>query len=211
MAIDEFWANLQGAASWLVHIEKQDLAHADAATRERTLVEAREWLKPRSVGGFDPNDFAFLDDQTRAALQEGVERFRAIADRMPRKKPPSWELLEEGRDALRAIVDLLHPFEYVDGESFRTRILLERELRGKLPRWVTGISCRTGLDLVDEPAIWIQVDVTEAAVNKKLIAKHWPEIDDEIKEAYWRIGGRRYVFIRYDSSDAFAHRKEKTA
>jgi hypothetical protein len=169
------------------------------------------WLTPRSMGGFDPNDFAFLDEETRTALQEGVERFRAVADRMPRKKPPRRELLEEGRAALRPIVDLLQPLEYVDGESFRTRILLQRELRGKLTRWVTGISCRTGIDLTDDPAIWIQVDVTDAAVDRKLIDKKGQEIDDEIKEAYWRIGGRRYLYIRYHSPGAFAHRKEKTA
>jgi hypothetical protein len=211
MAIEEFWSNLRGAAGWLVRTMPEDPAHADAATLERMFQYARMWLTPRSVEGFDPDEFAFLPDEHRAALQESVERFRSVVDRMPRKKPPKRELLEEGRVALRAILDLIHLLEFVDAESFRTTVLLERELRGRLPHWVTGISCRSGLDLADDPAIWIQVDVTDAAVDKKLIAKHWQKINDEIESAYRRIGGRRWVFYRYHSLDAFAHQQGESA
>jgi hypothetical protein len=210
MAIDDFWLNLRTAASFYAPSVAVD-APLDAGAVERMLRGAMMWLTPRSVEGFNEDDFAFLEEEQRATLRENVERFRTVASQVPAKKPATPEQVEQGQAAFGEILRILQPHRFRDAESLQTQILLERELRGKLPRWVTGISCETGLDLTDDPAIWIRVDVTDSATDKGLIEKHGLAIAEEIRSAYQRIGGRRWPFVRFRSPDAFAHREEGSA
>jgi hypothetical protein len=211
MAIDDFWRNLQTAASLYAPSATTDSAHVDAGAMEQMLRGAVRWLTPRSVDGFRIEDFEFLEEEQRSILGESVERFLAVARQVPGNKPATPEQAEEGRAAFEAILRVLQPDRFKDAESFRTQVLLDRELEGKLPGWVTGISCETGLDLVGDPAIWIWVDVTDDATNRRKVAKEGQAIHETIETAYRRIGGRRWPFIRFRSPDASARRQGASA
>lgn len=211
MAIDDFWRNLRTAASLVAPSATTDWLDADTGAVESHLRAAMIWLTPRSVDGFDPNDFRFLDEDQQVALQESIERFRKVAEQVPGNKPATRLHAKEGRNAFGEILKLLQPHRFKDAESFRMQVLLERELKGQLPDWVTGIDCETGLDLSDEPAIWIWVHVTDDAVDKGKFAKQVLAIHDAVEAAYQRIGGRRWPFVRFQNPDAFAHRKGASA
>lgn len=169
------------------------------------------WLTPGSVDDYDPADFSFLGDEQQAKLTRSVERFRAVAEKVPGSKPATREQEQEARAAFDDILQLLQPLQFRDAESFRTQTLMRRELRGKLPKWVTSITCETGVDLIDEPAIRIWLDVTDDAVDKRKIEKHGNAIHDTVDEAYRRIGGKRWPFVRFRSPDAFAMSKGVSA
>jgi hypothetical protein len=207
MAIEEFWLNLRTAASFYASTVTADSAHVDAGHLERMLRGAGMWLTPRSVDGFDPSDFSFLAEEKQEALRTTVERFRAVARQVPANKPATRQQAEEGRTAFGDLLSLLQPHRFRDAESFQTQVELERELLGKLPRWVTGIFCETGRDLSDEPAVWIWVEVTDEATDKNRIAKYGQRIEEEITSAYRQIGGRRWPFVRFRNPSEMAGRQ----
>jgi hypothetical protein len=207
MAIDDFWLNLRTAASLFAPTATADSARVDAGHVERMLRGAAMWLTPGSVDGFDPNDFRFLGEEQQETLRMSIERFRAAASQVPGNEPATRSQAEEGRAAFGEILRILQPHRFRDAESFRTQVLLERELRGQLPRWVTGLSCETGTDVVGDPAVWIWVEVTDAATKKGRIEKAGQGLHERIAAAYRRVGGRRWPFIRFRSPDAFARRE----
>jgi hypothetical protein len=210
MAIDEFWRNLQTEASFYAASATADAPYPDPSAVEQLLRGAETWLTPQSADGFRIEDFAFLEEERRSVLQENVERFLDVARRVPANKRATRDQVGEGRAAFEAILGVLQPQRFRDAESFRTQVLLERELNGQLPPWVTGIFCETGLDLVGDPAIWIWVDVTDEAVKRK-VAKEGQAIHETIETAYRRIGGRRWPFIRFRSPDKSFRRQGASA
>jgi len=187
MAIEEFWGNLRNAIS-------------QSAT-------TTSWLSPWSVDEFDLNDFRFLDQDQQQALKESVEQFLDVAHQIPDKQSATETQIETGRKAFEKIVQLLRPDRYWDAESLRTEVLLNRELRAKVPGWVTAISCETGTDSVGDPALWVWLDVTDKAVDQGKIEKNWRPLHDAVEAAYRNIRGRRWLYIHFRSPDAFA-RKE---
>lgn len=207
MAIDDFWLNLRTAASLYSPTVAADSPRVDTGYLERMLRGAVMWLTPRSVDGFDPNDFQFLDEDQQARLRAVVERFRAVASSVPGNQPATRPQAEEGRAAFAEILQILQPHRFRDAESFQTQVLLERGLRGQLPRWVTGLFCETGTDVGGDPAVWIWVEVTDDATTKGRIEKEGQGVHELISAAYRRIGGRRWPFIRFRSPDALARRE----
>jgi hypothetical protein len=200
MPIDYFWQNLRTAASEFgPPAMSADAAERDTDAWERRLQNPDRWLTPRSVDGFDPTDFDFLESEQREALRRSVEAFLAVAAAVPRKKAASPRQVREGGTAFSEILRILQPHRFWDADSFRIQTVLDRDLRGKLPSWVTGICCETGTDVGDDPAVWIYVRVTDAATEKGLIAKHWQEIDDQIKTALRKVERSRWPYIRYQN------------
>jgi len=181
MALEDFWMNLATAANQLAG-------------------GSNKWFTPWALYGYDPADFAFLDDDRRAALTQNVERFRTATDG-PKKKPTPARI-DEGRAAIEEIGRLLETRRFPDGESLRAQTLMERQLVGELPKWVTGISCQTGEDHMGEPAMRIWLDVTDEAVDKRKIDKHANDITDTVREAYQRIDKRRWPYVLFRSPDA---------
>jgi len=191
MAIEDFWNHLRGAAGAFARATSEDVT----------------WLNRESVRDFDPNDFRFLPEDQRTALATGVDRFLAVANRVPDDAEPTRSQIDQGRTAFGEILAILQPHRFWDAESFRTQTLIEPELRGKLPRWVTGISCETFTDLDGDPAIRIWVDVTDKATDKGKIEKEGDSIDRAVESAYRRIGGQLWTSIRFRSPDAFLRRE----
>ncbi len=180
MAISEFWLNLKTAASLFAPATVQtDSKQLDPNGIERTIDRAVIWLTPRSVAGYDPNDFMFLDEQKQADLRTAIERFLEVAKTVPGAKPAAREQETKARAAFGRILEILQPFQFHDPEAFRMQTLLWRELRSKLPQWVTDITCETGLDVAEDPAMWVWIHVTDAAADRRLVVKHGQKIEDQ--------------------------------
>lgn len=208
MAIEEFWSNLRTAVGLFASTGAVDLAKEKPDREERFQRIGDGWLTERTVDGFDPNEFRFLDEEQQAALTKSVERFRAAAREVRADKPATQLQTEEGRGALEEILHILQPHKFRDAESFWTQVVLERELQALLPAWVTGICCECGVDSVGGAAVWIWIDVKDRAVEKRLIEKEGQALHEVIEDAYRRTGGRRWPYIRFRSPDAFARKKE---
>jgi hypothetical protein len=206
MALDEFWINFRNAVSYYATTAEAAASYLGASIPELVQRDAVRWLALRSAEGFDLNDFRFLSKDEQAALRASVERFRAAASQVLGNNPVPRPLVEGGRTAFAELLRILQPYRFRDVESLRTQVLLERDFQGKLPRWVTGISCETGTDHMGEEAIWIWIHVTDEATTKGTVEKGSHALRELVKEAYHQIGGRLWPFIRFRSPDAFARR-----
>jgi hypothetical protein len=199
MAIVYFWANLWRAARHFAPALSADSPGIDASTLEQALQGTSTWLTPRSVDGFDPGDFAFLEPAQQQALNHAVERFRTEASQVPTKNPPSPQQAKEAAAAFLEIVKLLQPNRFHDAETFRIQTLVERELQGKLPPWIESITCKTGIDVSDDPALWVWLNVSQDATAKKLITKEGRGIQEEVVAAIRRLGIPRWPYVRFQS------------
>lgn len=196
MAIEEFWQNLRTAA--------RSAGPATDLPSPGSAPGAAAWLNSRSLDGFDAAEFAFLPPDQQQTLEDAVRRFRTIATDTPAGRLPTPARVSEARAAFAEILQILQPERFWDAESFRTHVGLNRELAGKLPKWVTGVTCETGFDHVGDPAIWIWVDVTDKAVDQHKIEKHNRQIRELVEAAYRSTRGHRWPFVRFRSPDAFA-------
>lgn len=209
MAIDLFWRNLRTAAGLFGPLA--ETADADAARLERALRGPALWLTPRSVNGFDVRDFDFLEPAQQEALGASVEKFRAVANQVSPKKPASASQKKEAGQAFLEILKILKPDQFIEADAFRIQTLLERELQGKLPSWVKGITCETGTDTGDDPAVWIWLHVTDEATDRGLVAKHAIGILEEAQSAFDRIGSHRWPYILFRNPSELPASGERTA
>lgn len=190
MAIDEFWANIRAAV---------ELVDSPETTR---------WLVPRSVGGFDPSEFDFLDEKRYAALTSSVERFRAVIRSVSWVRPAIGPRLEEGRAVFAEIVRILQPQKFRDADSFRLQVLWERELREVLPDWVTGLSGETDTDHLGEPVVRVCVHMTNEALKRGWFLERDRTVDDTIRNVYRDSGGKLRLSLRYQSPGELAQAQE---
>lgn len=204
MAIEVFWPNLLRAVNRFGLSVREGSTPLDTESQDRMLRDAATWLTPESVEGFDPNDFGFLPDEQQKALRESVERFRTVACQVSENTPATQAQFEEGRSAFGEIRRILQYGIRWDVEAFRSQMLLERELQGRLPSWVTVLSSEIFTDTIGDPAVWICIDVTDEAVDDGKIEDQWHALSERVEDAYRRVGGKRWPYIRFRSPDAFA-------
>jgi hypothetical protein len=196
MAIEEFWMNLRAAArAFALTAVSSDVPAVGTDQREHALATATAWRTPQSVAGFDAREFDFLESDRKAALQARVDRFRAAVS----QAPSSPDQKREAAEAFSELVRLLRPLEFPNAESFRIGTLLMREVGGVLPEWVESVSCETGDDASGDPAVWVWINVTEDAVEKKLIAKGWQPIYETVDAAARAIAASRWPYVRFQS------------
>ena len=104
-AKSNFLANLRIARNLFVHPQRveTDSGAVDTAAVADSLARAAIWLTPRSVLGFNADDFAELGSVRQAELQTAVQNFRAVATQVPADKPATREQYGNARVALGAV------------------------------------------------------------------------------------------------------------
>jgi len=199
MAADEFWLNLRTSASLIAPSVSTDVPGQNADEVERRLREAAIWLTPGTVAGYDPEAFSFLASPERQQLSRAVSDFLDVARQVPGDGPASRPQLRQGWEAFQTLLRLLRPHQFTDFETFKIQYRLERELAGKLPPWVEGLACETGVDVADDPALWIWLNVSQEAVDNDLVIKEGPRVHDEVVRAARRLHTGRWPFVRFRS------------
>jgi hypothetical protein len=107
MAKEEFFQNLQAAASFLAPQVEADSPYVNSAQVERTLLSTDIWLTQTSVEGFDVHDFDDLPAPVREALASHVARFREIARDVPPTKPASRRQVQDAWPQFKEILLLV--------------------------------------------------------------------------------------------------------
>jgi hypothetical protein len=196
---DDFWLNLRTAVQFLVPTVSAESASQDVPDLEQKLQSTAGWLTPGSVDDFDPQDFAFLAPADLDRLQRSVEAFRQVASQVPGDRPASPQQLESAATPFGEIVRLLRPHLFPNLETFKIQYRLENELRGKLPRWVEDFVCETGVDLTDDPALWVWVYVSQEAVDNDLVVKEGQKVREVVLSAVRRLRIDRWPYVRFQS------------
>jgi len=121
LAKRDFLGNLRVARNLFVHPQRveADSASVDTAAIADNLVRAAIWLTPRSVAGFNADDFPELGSVRQAELQTAVQSFRAVATQVPAGKPATREQFGNARIAFARILEILAPYLPVPDEAER--------------------------------------------------------------------------------------------
>ncbi len=205
---DDFWLNLRAAVQFLIPPVFAEPASQDVPDLEQKLQSATGWLAPRSVDDFDPQDFAFLAPADLDRLQRRVEAFRQVASQVPADQPATPEQLAPASAAVAEIVRLLRPHLFPTFETFKIQYRLEQELRGKLPRWVEDFVCETGVDVGDDPALWVWLYVSQEAVDNDLVVKEGQQVRAVALSAVRRLRIDRWPYVRFQSRAELALAQE---
>ena len=201
MALREFWANVGSTAGLVPSKAAVDAPRLDANRIERILRKRHDWLTPRAVQGYDPDDFEFLSAEERRDLEESVHRFLQVADQVPATARASEAQVQAALPAFRRIVEILRPDKYADLDALVIGKRIEQYLRGRLPDWVRELVFETGNDAVlGEPALWIWVEVDDDAAAEDVFHQNTRSVRDVLEPAVRKLATDRWPFIRFRST-----------
>src|SRR4051812_28139365 len=100
MAKQEFLDNFRVARNLFVHPRVEtDSPNLDREALERRIARAAIWLTPKSVKGFNADDFAELGPDRQRELQAAVGEFLEVASQVPSKDPATSEQLGKATTA----------------------------------------------------------------------------------------------------------------
>ena len=126
MAFDGFWGNFKSALRWRRTVRFEDAPRIDADGLREVIAASDAWLSPRTVRGFDTEDFGFLPADEAAGLAAAVADFQRSAAKFVGDAVTS-EQRHDAEDALFRIASILELDRFEDAEAFRLGKSIEAE------------------------------------------------------------------------------------
>jgi len=121
------------------------------------------WLSPAVVSDFYVDDFDFLPEADRSRLEELVDKFRSVTEKVPPSEKTSKDQRDEARPLLMEIAKILDFERYQDPDALRLGKLIERELARYRLDGIARLEFKTDFDHTGDPGIWIRVYLDEAS------------------------------------------------
>jgi hypothetical protein len=194
MAKQAFLENFRTARNLFFHPRvRADAAQADATPIEQMIARAAIWLTPRSVKGFNVEDFQELGPDRQRALQAAVERFLDVANRVSPTEPPTSEQLAGAKVAFETVLEILLPYLPTPHEGAN----VEEALRGiDLPPWVVNWDYELGSDEDGAPAVWVNLFVDEGRAPRSEFGRLASQMTTKIQRALSKVGSPRWPYVR---------------
>jgi hypothetical protein len=140
MAKHEFLENLRLARNLFTSPRLMvDDPSLDPQAWERLLFRRAIWLTPRSVAGFDVDDFKELGPDRQQELADAVREFLDVAGQVPPTAMPTNDQYTRGAAAMRKLLEFLGLYVGISEEEERFR---EAVRNLELPDWVVNWSYR---------------------------------------------------------------------
>lgn len=196
MALREFWISVRTAAGLMLPKAAVDSPRLDKERIEKILRGATFWLTPGAVKGYDPGDFDFLAKDEREHLQVGVARFVEVAKEVPSTAPASDLQVDDGLEGFRQILEVVRPDKYADFDAFVLGKRIETLVRDELPGWVKEMVFETGYDASGAQALWIWVEVEDAAAQGDSLRRNFLSIREILTRAAMQLCPERWAYIR---------------
>jgi hypothetical protein len=194
VAKQDFLANLRIARNLFAHPHVEtDSPGLNAPRIADILARAAIWLTPKSVNGFDPNDFTELGPIRLAELEAAIREFSDVARQVPPTAPATDVQLRTASSAFARILTILEPYVPIPQE----REAVERALESlSFPAWVVNWDCELGTDADGLPCIYFNVFVDEQGIPRQQIARGASELTEKIRRALSTVEVRRWPYVR---------------
>ena len=199
MALRDFWISIRTAARFLSHNVITDSSDDDTQQIAAALQRASIWLTPKSVEGYDEQDFDFLTDEDRQRLSRDIHQFIAVARQVPPDKPASSEQVQAALPLFLSVFEIMRPDQYADIEAFRIGKRIEQELRDQLPDWVREMRFESGKDANGDPAIWIWVEMDDTAATKEDFSRNTRRVRSMIIDCVRRLDVPHWPYVRFST------------
>lgn len=190
--LNEFWSNFQRAAGFMTPVVIADSPALKPDEIRDCLARATIWLTPKSVEGFDPDDFQFLMESERQELCKAVAGFRAVAATVPPDKPATDEQVDEALPKFIQIRQIVALDRYSDPDAFRIGKLLESRIANRVPSVVDDLKFETGTDTEGGKALWIWVVLKEESPLANMTSVR-DLLDHEVRD----LGTGYWPYIRF--------------
>lgn len=167
MSKAEFIKNFRTARNLFVHGPiRAGVAPSPAAFADEALARTAIWLTPKSVAGFDVNDFPEMPDQKRANLQKAIEDYLQAVDQINPIAGPTPIQFAQAATHFAQLLRLLEPYLYYPDEVATIEQGLATML--PLPEWIVNWDFELLPDTTDEPAVYLTyyVDETQAPIHE---------------------------------------------
>ena len=194
MARQEFIDNMRAARNLFAHSKRLvEGLEIDPQTLENRIARAAIWLMPKSVRGFDANDFPKLAPERQHELSEAVREFLAAANEVPVKDLPTPDQIARGSAAFEKIIEILDPYLSMHPEAQRIQEALETV---EFPYPVANWDYKIGENHVGDPAVWVTIFVDERVNPARKLGRFPLELTHEIRHAFSDFKIDRLPYIR---------------
>ena len=200
MSLQDFWNDIRTVSGLVYPSTTVDSPTLDAGHIEKALRGAALWLTPKVVARFNPDDLDFLSKAEQAELQEAVSKFRSVADTAPFDRPPKGGQIDAALPALLKIIQIVRPDIYGDADAFAIGKRVERQLVGRLPKWVGQLKFETGPDANGEPALWVWVIADDKALRSEVLRENTRIVRQLINDAVLQLSLQYWPYIRFRSA-----------
>lgn len=194
MAKQEFLENFRIARNLFFHprVDADGFQH-DPQELALMIARAAIWLTPKSVKGFDVNDFNELGATRQQELQAAIQDFLDVARRVPPNQPAATDDYAKARAAFERSLNILQPYlpSLEDGEK------VEESLRTiQFPPWVVNWDYELGSDEDGAPAVWVNLFVDESTAPRKEFGRLASQMTKDIHSALSAAGTDRWPYLR---------------
>jgi hypothetical protein len=194
MAKHEFLKNLRVARNLFTSPRLMvDDPSLDPQAWERLLFRRAIWLTPRSVAGFDVDDFKELGPDRQRELADAVREFLDVARQVPPTASPTNEQYTRGAAAMRKLLEFLSLYVGMSEEEERFRQAV-RNL--ELPDWVVNWSYQFDTDYYDEPVIRVTLFIDERTAPRIEVVRFTNELVSTLLDALSKAGINRWPYPR---------------
>ncbi len=194
MSKQEFLENFRVGRNFFAHSQVHtDSSAMDAPEMEKMIARAAIWLTPKSVKGFDANDFKELGPDRQRELQAAVNEFLNVAEQVPPAEPASERQLHAAQAAFAKLLPILEPYTPTPQEGKDVDEVLNRV---ELPQWVVNWDYELGSDEDGIPAVWINLYAEDAVAPRKDFGRFESRVTAKFLQALSAAGNRRWPYVR---------------
>ncbi len=192
MALTQF---LQGVRNGGMLIAPRASAEhqSNAATIEDRLRRPDLWLTPKTVEGFDANDFTYLTNDQKSALAKNVAEFRQVATTVPSDGPATRQQVAAASEPFREIYETVQRYFSKDFLAVRSAIT-GLFASGAFPDFVATFDLQVENDSTGDPAVWVWLIVDDAA-DENLAFHAIRPAQQTIADRLAELGIERFVYL----------------
>jgi hypothetical protein len=193
MSRQDFLDSVWLARNLRVHARgRSDLAPAVAQDSEGPPPRAPVWLTPKSVAGFEGDDFRELGPDRQRELAEAVAEFLAVAQQVPPTAPATPDQVSQAAAALTKLFQILAPYDPTFEESRKVERAIESL---ELPDWVESWNFRLDKDWADDPSVRVTLYMDERIAPRNQWIPTLKRLTSSLVNALSSLGISRFPYI----------------
>ncbi len=193
MAKQEFLAHLRVARHLFFHmLVPKDDPSIDSQALERMMGRAALWLTPKSVEGFEGDDFPELGVACQAELAAAVREFADVASQALLADAATCDQLLRGEKTFTTILRLLqfHLPSPPEGQK------LEEALKTvSFPSWIANWDYEFGSNADGEPSIRVMLFADEQVAPRAQFGRVANRLNTDILHALMAFGIVRWPYV----------------
>ncbi len=190
----EFLANFRIARNLFAHPQFTINGAGDGAALER-LIRSAIWLTPKSVAGFNADQFTELGPDRQRNLDAAVKRFSEVAVQVPPDAPATDEQFHEAAGAFAKMLEILEPYVPIPDEARKVENALA-EVGKEFPAWVLNWDYELGSDSDDLAAVWVNVYVDDRTASAGQLGRYASEWTTKVRKSLTAAGVDRWPYVR---------------